>query len=206
MKKHLIFTAAVIISLCAAGCSKGGGAPEPAQSAAATEAAAGNETAQASPSPAVSKYGENFEGADEDVDMDAIEGGETSVAEDSEASGDLADAEVSIDDARVADDNGDKVIVVSFSFRNTTAEGITFTGFVKTDASQDGAYLVPATTFSAEGYVPETIVQVVPPGEAITVQRAYRLINDESPVTITAENALESSESQTRLSKTFNIK
>ncbi len=232
MKKYLFLAAAIVISLSVAGCSGGKNAAKenPARSTAASDTTAehdsGSKTDSAESKPdgagsssddsssdesgsgseqGESKYDENFTGADEDVDMDAIDGVDASVADDSAAKGDVNGSEITIGDAKVTDFNGQKVIIITYKFKNTSEQDAAFVSRINTEANQGEAYLAPATAFTAEGYVPETLVQNVPYGETITVQRAFTLVNEETPVTIMAESAVNPTLEE-RVTKTFEIK
>ena len=223
MKKYLFLAAALILSLTVAGCSgnKGSESGENPIETAVTDKAdktdktdktdtsegsggeqadGAGETEEPAPRP---NYDEKFTDADKDVDMDAIGGSDTTVADDSEAEGEVNGAKVKIRDAVVADYNDQKAIVVSFEFKNNTASDVTFTSLLTTEAEQGDVSLVTAPMFQAEGFVPETLVQIVPSGDKITVQRAYILFDETTPVTIFVENAVNNND--TYLKKTFNI-
>ena len=193
MKKYVFLTAAAfILSFALAGCS--GGTNNKADEAQETMAAEAG----------TSKYDENFTDADKDVDMNAVDGKKAKTADDSNASGEINGAEVKIGDAKVVDLNDSKAIIVTFEFKNNTSSDVTFSGLLRTDANQEDTYLTPALMLQTEGYVPETIVQTVKSGDKITVQRAFNLYDDTTPVTITVENAA-NSDDDARVTKTFNI-
>lgn len=199
MKKYLFLTAAaLVLSLALAGCSgsKDNTADDTPSESVTTETATDG---------GVSKYDENFTDADKDVDMDAIEGDKAKTADDSNAKGSVNGAEVKIGDAKVVDYGEGKAIIVSFEFKNNTSSDTTFNGLLSTDANQEDAYLTAALTLQTEGYVPETIVQTVGHGDKITVQRAFNLYDDTTPVTITVDNVTNPN-SDERITKTFNIK
>ena len=203
MKKYVFLTAAAfILSLALAGCT-GGADKDSTDAPANTPTAADTET---SPETDVttSKYDENFTDADKDVDMGAIEGKTATSADDSNADGEVNGTGVKIVDAKVVEFGEGNAIIVSFDFTNNTESDATFNGLLRTDADQDGTYLTAATTLSMDGYVPETLVQTVKSGETITVQRAYKLYDDTTPVTITVENVADSYD-KAKVEKTFNI-
>lgn len=212
MKKYVFLAAALILSLAMTGCTGSKKADNAADATPKVTAASDTNTAGTEnntdsaeePAP-TSKYDEYFTDADKDVDMEAIDGDKAKVAEDSNAKGDVNGSEVKIGDAKIVEVDGEKVIVVSFDFKNNTAEDVTFNGLLRVDANQEDAYLNTSLTLDAEGYVPETLVQIVGSGDKITVQRAFTLYDDTTPVTITVENAV-NPYGDTRLTKTFNIK
>ena len=198
MKKYVFLTAAFILSLALAGCSGNSDTDKSTDTSQETAAVADDTSS-------TSKYDEYFTGADKDIDMNAIDGDKAETADDSNAKGKINGAEVKIGDAKVVDYNDGKVIIVSFEFKNDTSSDVTFNGLLSTDANQEDAYLSTALTLRTEGYVPETLVQTVGSGEKITVQRAFRLFDDTTPVTITVDNAV-NPDVNTQVTKTFNIK
>ena len=193
MKKYAFLAAALILSISLAGCSGNSGKDTADEPDAVETAAAG-----------VSKYDENFTDADKDIDMKALDGKKAKTADASNAKGDINGTEVGIGEAKVVDYGEGKAIIVTFDFKNNSATDVNFNGIISTDASQGDAYLTTATTLRMEGYVPETLVQTVSNGDKITVQRAYVLHDDTTPVTITVDNAVNPNKDE-RYTKTFNI-
>ena len=194
MKKCAFLTAALILSLALAGCTGGN----------KTDNADTQQDESVATTAEVVQYDENFTDADKSVDMNAIDGKKAKTADAGNAKGEIDGAEVVIGDAVVIDNGEGKAIIVSFEFKNNTATDISFSTLLSTDANQEDAYLTPSIMLRTEGFVPETFAQTVGTGDKITVQRAFDLYDDETPVTITVESAVNSGDA--RVEKTFNIK
>lgn len=194
MKKCAFLTAALILSLALAGCTGGN----------KTDNADTQQDEAVATTAEVVQYDENFTDADKSVDMNAIDGKKAKTADAGNAKGEIDGAEVVIGDAVVIDNGEGKAIIVSFEFKNNTATDISFSTLLSTDANQEDAYLTPSIMLRTEGFVPETFAQTVGTGDKITVQRAFDLYDDETPVTITVESAVNSGDA--RVEKTFNIK
>lgn len=126
--------------------------------------------------------------ADKNADMSKIDGTEleASAVEGFDTSGDLGGFEVKILGAKAADSDEGKVLVVEFEFKNNTSAEANFAGTVKTIAMQDESNLPPAAVYSAEGFEPATIAQPVGGGESIRVQKAFKLISEDTPVSLQA--------------------
>ena len=200
MKKYAFLTAALLLSISLTGCTGGKNAVTETDAPQDTTAASGT----ADEIAATPKYDEYFTDADKDIDMDAIKGDKAKTADDSNAKGEVNGAEVKIADAKVVEYNDRKSIIVSFEFKNNTASDVTFNGLLRTEANQEDAYLTNTLMLETEGFVPETYIQSVKSGETITVQRAFDLFDDTTPVTITVENAV-NVDDDARVTKTFDI-
>lgn len=189
MKKYLLLCAAIIAAVSLTGCGN---------------KAADNSAATAAPD-AVEDINHVFDNADDKIDMSKVEGTDATTANDDNAKGTVAGADVEITDAKVVNLDGTDMVVVSFKFKNRTGEETTFNGIERVTAVQDTNNLAPAVITDVEGISCETLAQVVPHGETITVQKAFRLFDTETPLTITVTPAAEP-DSTDEISKVFNLK
>lgn len=187
MKKYALFAMAVIAAASLTGCGgKSSDTPTPAPTA-------------------VDDINRVFDNADKGVDMDKVDGIKAKTAEDSNDSGKIGDVEVEIEDAKVITYDGTDVLIVSFEFENKTGRDAAFDGQVKATATQNDGELPPSVVTGVEGVACETLAQIVKNGDEIKVQKAFRLDDTDSPVTVTAIDA-QDTESTASVTKTFNLK
>ncbi len=182
MKKILLITAALAIAVTAAGCGK-------------------KDKKTGDP---VTDYGVN---ATENVDMNKISGDELTAAPSNgvKESGAIGKYEVGIDKAKVIDYNDEKVVIVSFDFKNNSSQEANFAGAMTVTIEQDGADLRPVNLNEVEGYDIASVAQMVKKGEKITVQRAYALSDDKTAVNVTVK-AFNSESNEGSVAKIFEIK
>ncbi len=165
MKKALIIAAAsMILALSVAGCgckNNNGGAGGKANSQDVEQ-----------------NYSKN-------VDMNKVEGNQASSnTEEDVYKGKIGDTEVSIGDAKILDYEGEKVAVVSFSFKNNGDEPVSFTSALQVMASQNDNKLPPAIVSDIEGVDMLSISDLVGKGQTINVQKAYKLRTQDTPFVI----------------------
>ena len=183
MKKILLITAALAIALTAAGCGK-------------------KDKKTGDP---VTDYAVN---ASENVDMNKLSGDElTSVkpADGVKESGAIGKYEVGIDKAKVIDYNDEKVVIVSFDFKNNSSQDANFAGAMNVTIEQGGAELRSVNLNGVDGYDIASTAQIIEKGKKITVQRAYALSDNETAVDITVK-AFDAENNEGSVSKTFEIK
>lgn len=178
MKKRIaILMAAMLVVSCAAGCGQktNNGASKADTNTAKTDVS--------------DNYGTGDYSADQ-VDMGSIDGEELKSETDKrDYSGKLGDAEVTINDAKVIEYNDEKVVVISFDFKNNSDTPTPFTGVFKADAYQDDSHLAPVVVTGIEGVTMMALTENVEKGDTITVQKAYRLADDSTPVVIEVTEA-----------------
>ncbi len=121
--------------------------------------------------------------ADKNVDMGKIDGKKLK-GEGEKTKGDLGGYDVEILDAVLVDNEGSKVLVVEYEFKNNTSQEVNFSSVITANAFQDNITLAPAVTFSAEGYEILTIAQNIGNGDKIKVQKAYVVKDDTQPVSV----------------------
>lgn len=136
-----------------------------------------------------------LEGAEDEVDMNKVEGAELSgvEAEDAslEAKGEIANCDIAIGDAKVIDYEDPitgeslKVAVVSFKFKNNNSTPKSFDGLLSVDAAQNGNNLIPVLVTGVEGINTNSGMVNVDTKDEITVQKTYRLNDEASDINIT---------------------
>ena len=198
-KKIITVLLACALVLPAAGCAKNdnaGGAPQATERTDASGAYEGA-ASDANPVPADGDYSEM-------VDMEKVEGEEASSDSDKDDfKGDLKNAEVTIEDAKVIKYEDSDVAVISLKYKNNSSEPQAFTSSVTVNAYQNGDELRPAVVTDVEGVEMLAQTQFVESGDTITVQKAF-VLDDKSPMTVEAVYALDKT-SYDPLVKVFNF-
>jgi hypothetical protein len=121
----------------------------------------------------------------QNVDMNKVQGESgSSDTDESESKGKIGNAEVSVDDAKLIDYEGDKVAIVSFTFKNNGEQPASFMGLLKVYASQNDSDLLSAVVSDIDGVNVLSADQYVEKGESITVQRAYKLKDEKTALVI----------------------
>ena len=183
MKKSLVLVmAAIIASLSLTGCGK--------------------DTASNTTGDIVADFAKD---ADKNIDMSKVEGTDATTADDGNAKGELGDSVVEITDGKVIKYNDRDVFIVSFKFKNKTGSNATFTSLFNVTAQQNEGQLPVEVVLGVDGVDCDTIAQVVPSGDTITVQKGYVLSNTSDPVTISV-NEFSKIEGLDAVTKTFNLK
>lgn len=181
MKKKLLILTAVIILSVTTGCGK-------KDNANSNLDVSGNYAA----------------GVSNNVDMDKLDGDKLHTADDRNDSATLEETAVSIEDAKVIEDEGRKLFIVSYKFTNKSDNAESFTSLMKSDAYQDGMSMARALVKSEiEGFEPDSTAEIIDAGKTITVQEAYVLTNETAPVEVVVKEF--HSESGVSVSKTFNL-
>ena len=91
----------------------------------------------------------------------------------------IGDVEVSIDDAKVIEYDGETVAVVEYTFKNNGDAEANFAGVVRADGYQDDHSLVPTVVVDVDGVDMLSLSQNIGKGQQISVQKAFRLRNEE---------------------------
>lgn len=185
MKKNLaIISAALILVLSVSGCGK----------KTDTQGTTPQSTAQTDVSDAYSQP----------ADMSKVPGDSASSdnAKD-DYSGKLGDYEVTIEDAKIVDNNGEDAVIVSFNFKNKSNKEVPFSGVMDVRAYQNEDKLSGTVITNVEGVNMLAISQHILKGESITVQQAYSLRDKSLPLVIEVRE-FGSAEDEV-LVKTFNF-
>lgn len=146
--------------------------------------------------------------ASENISMDKVEGSELEEAENEgevQTEGKIGNYEVSIAQAKVIDYEEDKILLVLFDFENKGKSDINFAGALKVEATQNGGKIPPAMVNGVEGVDVSALAQNVKKGEKIQVQKVYKLMDEESPVTVSVR-AFDVENNPGTIEKTFNLK
>lgn len=147
--------------------------------------------------------GTAIEGAGKEVDLDALEGDNlTSVVGDTKSEAKLDDYDVSIDDAKIFEFEGQKKVAITFTFKNRGDEPVSFDNVMVVDTKQGETELVGGkVVMGVPGINILSAVEMIEKGTETTVQKTYDVLNDE-PITVVVFEY----NGDTAISKTFNVK
>lgn len=199
MKKGFIAALALIMALSFAGC---GNKKNTANSSKSTDTPTEEKTVQQQ----LDDFGKD---ASYNADMKKVDGKELKEEKTENSApteNTIGSYDVSVDDAKVIDYDGNKVVLVSFGFKNNSDSEVNFSGVTVVDAEQNGSSLAPTVVNNVEGFDSTTLAQNIGKGKKITVQRAYRLSDEENPVTISVRAFDSNAQGKESVSKTFNVK
>ena len=191
-KKIAMLAAAVILVTAVAGCGK---------------QTNNTDTTGTTATNTQSDVSENYGTADyskDQINMGKIDGKELkSSNEKSDYSGSITNADITIEDAKVIEYDGVPVVIVSYKYKNTGSAESAFTGRAKAEAYQDDNKLASLVITGVEGVTMLGLSENIQEGETITVQEAYRLRDEETPVVIEVSDAILSENVSEGLTKTF---
>lgn len=127
--------------------------------------------------------GTNQENAVDEVNMNKVDGEklqETTPEDDSlKASGEISGIKVSIDSAKLVDTNDGQAVVVAFTFKNDTANPVSFDGLFDVEAAEDGVSFSPLSVVGVEGVNVTSATQLIESGQSATVQKTYGYSGEE---------------------------
>ena len=147
--------------------------------------------------------GTAIEGAGEEVDLDKVEGDKlTAVESDARSKAKLRDYDVSIEDAKIFEFEGQKKLAVTFTFKNKSKTPVAFDNVMVVEAVQDGTTLVGGkVVMGVPGINILSGVEMIEKGTKTTVQKTFDIFNEEA-VTVTVHEY----SGDTAITKTFNVK
>lgn len=135
-------------------------------------------------------YGTELENAIEQVDMAKVDGESLKQGEPEDtslsASGEISNFKVEIKAAKVIDYDGEKVVVITYDFRNGNSVPQSFDSMIATDVSQGGSELKGVSVIGVEGVNIASCLENIESGETKTVQKAFTLQNEDEPVQVIA--------------------
>ncbi len=150
--------------------------------------------------------GTTIDGASAEVDMDKVEGTELKL--DKKASGDtkaeLGGLKVELGEAKIMDTEEGKLLILSFEFKNKTADPIGFDNIVEVEVSQNNSELRTTLVNGVEGINVRSGIELIDPGKSTVVQKAYPIFDSEAPVVVTAYKY--GAPADDRITATFNLK
>ena len=199
MKRGFIAAMALIMALSFAGC---GNKKNTANNSKSTDTPAEEKTVQQQ----LDDFGK---GASENADMKKVDGKELKeekIENSAPTENTIGSYDISVDDAKIIDYNNSKVILVSFGFKNNSDSEVNFSGVTVVETEQNGSALAPTVVTDVEGFDSTTLAQNVEKGKKITVQRAYKLSDEENPVTVSVRAFDSNAQGNESVSKTFNVK
>lgn len=127
--------------------------------------------------------GTKQEGAVDEVDMRKAEGKALSeTAPDDETlqpSGTLGGIKVSIDDAKLVDTADGQAVVVSFTFKNDSANPMSFDSLFSVSATENGMSFSPLAVMGVEGVNINSSNEQIEAGRSATVQKSYAYYGEE---------------------------
>ncbi len=194
MKKVLAVIAAMSLVFSMAACGKNRDSGKTVTQGGAAVDSDGNEI-----------KGSTIDGAGKEVDMDKIDGKSLSSEkiEGVKTNGEVAGFDISIDEAKIVENEDSNIIVISFSFKNTSSEPLAFDNLFSTDVTQNGSKLMP-TVVNAEGINVLSGVEIIDPGQKTKVQKTYIISDEENPVEVMVYKYAEPTGDI--LKKVFNVK
>ncbi len=149
--------------------------------------------------------GTTIDGAGDEVDMKAVEGEKLSeVKTEAKTESKIGDYTVTIEDAKVIDKDGEKLVVVSYTFKNKSGEPVAFDNVMVSDAKQGTNELVGAVVTGVEGINILSGVEIIESGKSTNVQKVYKLANEAEAVNISVYKYGAAEEGF--IEKTFNLK
>lgn len=194
MKKFLAIIAAMslVLSMAACGNKKSN---LPSQGGAAVDEK-GNEI-----------IGTTIDGAGDEVDMDKVKGEELDMEDDADSAGDegtIAGLDIEIDEAKLMDNNGEKLLVLGIKYKNKTDNPVMFDSVIQVDLTQNGKEVRTTLTNNVEGINVRSGIESIAPGKSTTVQKTYPITDTESPVKVVLYEC--NNPSGASLGATFNLK
>lgn len=147
--------------------------------------------------------GTAIEGAGKEVDLDKVEGDKlTAVESDAQSKAKLDDYDVSIEDAKIFEFEGQKKLAVTFTFKNKSETPVAFDNVMVVDVRQGGKELVGGkVVMGVPGINILSGVEMIEKGTETTVQRTFDVLNEEA-VTVTVYEY----SGDAAITKTFNVK
>ena len=134
--------------------------------------------------------GTTIDGAIDEVDMDKIDGEIAQKQEDTNENtkATIADLDVKMGDAKIMTIDNHKVIILSFDYKNKTDEPTSFDANITVEVTQEAQKLTAPVDLSVlnniEGLNIRSSIETVDKGKSATVQKAYVLRDDQTPVTV----------------------
>lgn len=129
---------------------------------------------------------------------------EPSLAAEPQAEGDLGGYMVNITGVRNdADYKGNPTVIVSCEWENNSAEPISFANALSVRTSQGGVDCEQAVYTT--GIFSQSVLQEIQPGEGMTVECAYKLLDTESPINIEIKKQYSTEEHEPFVLKTYDL-
>lgn len=134
--------------------------------------------------------GTTIDGAIDEVDMDKVDGEIAQKQEDTNENtkATIANLDVKMGDAKIMTIDDHKVIILSFDYKNKTGEPTAFDNNLTVEVTQNSQKLTAPVDLSVlnniDGLNVRSSIETVDKGKSATVQKAYVLRDDETPVTV----------------------
>lgn len=191
LKKGLLILIAAMLSLSMAACgdnnddnSASSGSGTQAENTASSSGGEASAETDGTPMPTAAP----MEDASKYVNMNKVDGvklDDTDAENDTlDDSGEIDGFKISIDEAKVIDYEGEKVIIVSYEFENKTSSPRTFASMMETEVTQGGVNLASTVVSGVEGVNTNSAIEYVDTNDSITLQGAYILRDEQSDVNV----------------------
>lgn len=151
--------------------------------------------------------GTAIDGAGKEADMDKLDGqylAEGELKKGVESKGKIAGYNVSIEDAKVIQTDEQKVLVLSFKFKNNSSKAMAFDGMISVDVMQNQKEMLPTVVTGLDGLNVLSGTELIEPGKSTTVQKTFTVFDEETPVYVYAYKYGEADGES--LAKMFNLK
>ena len=174
MKKLLaiIAAASLVLAMTACGTTKDAGSSV-TQGGAAVDSE-GNEI-----------KGTTIDGAGKEVDMNKLEGDYLAIEPnaDGQSDGEIGNYYVSIDEAKIVETEGSKILVVAFTYKNNSSQPAAFSNLFTVDTTQNQTKIMPAVV-NMDGINVLSGVEMIDPAQKTRVQKTYFITDEETPVEV----------------------
>lgn len=210
MKKILLIFLVAVLSLSVAACGKKKVDTSKSNHTAATDTDGNYVRMDGETSAIVDSDGNAIPGtaqmnAGAEVDMSKFDGESLTAEEagefDAPSSGAIGNFEVSIDDAKILERDGNKALIVSFTFKNNSTSPQSFDGIMSTEVTQDGLSLQPTVITDIDGITALAACENIEKGKTTKLQKIFVIKDTEAPVDVLVYKYGEPN--GTQLAKTF---
>ena len=149
--------------------------------------------------------GTTIDGAGDEVDMDKVKGDDLKMDKDADsvADGTIAGLDVKIDEAKLMDNDGEKLLVLSIKYKNKTDEPVMFESKIQVELTQGGKEVRTTLTNNVKGINVRSGIEAIEPGDSTTVQKTYPITDTETPVKVVAYEC--NNPSGASIGATFNL-
>lgn len=132
--------------------------------------------------------GTSQDNASDEVDMSKFDGEEMAVVEPGEnavpSSGAIGHFDVSIDEAKIIERDGNKAVIISYTFKNNTSYPKSFDSIMATDVTQNGMSMQPTVITDIDGITALAACENIESGEEIKLQKMFVITDTETPVDV----------------------
>lgn len=132
--------------------------------------------------------GTSQDNASSEVDMSKFDGETLSVAESTDSSlpssAAIGNFDVSIDEAKIIERDGNKAVIILYSFKNNTSYPKSFDSVMATEVTQNGLSMQPTVITDIDGITALAACENIEPGEEINLQKMFVITDTQTPVDV----------------------